>query len=66
MPLDRVLKDVTVASVTAAPKPVTVCLWPEEVSSILSCHVDSDPGLPVPWTGAVTDDRRRLPAEFEA
>lgn len=46
------LMTATVASVTAAPKPMTACLCPEVVSSMLRLHVDESPGVPAPDTGA--------------
>lgn len=54
--LERELNVLTVASVTAAPKPVIVCLYPDVESSMLSCHVFALLlGEPLPRTGATID-----------
>lgn len=49
---ERLLKVETVASVTAAPKPVIFCLYPDEVSSTESVHVEAPSASPAPATGA--------------
>ena len=54
----------TVASVTAAPKPSMVCLYPDEVSSMVrlkTCWFDE---FPSPWTGAVIGDSMYVRFEF--
>lgn len=55
--LDSELNVLTVASVTAAPNPVIVCLYPAVESSMLSCHVLALLlEVPLPRTGAAIEE----------